>query len=142
MRSIRGILLLLTLGVLVVGLGLAVVSEQIGIGSFNQTIIVEAGQPIRRVTYCCWNVENDIRRPVEQTADPRYFDCEEARMLEANRFRARIWTTTRSGVLRGDRVSYPKYLVVYVELVDGMRACRVLDLPRGCGQEAVVVQLR
>ncbi len=142
MLSIRRIVLLLILGVLVVGFGLAALSEQIGIGSFSQTIIVEAGQPVRRVTYCYWNVEDDIRRLTEQTADPKYFDCEEARMLGANRFRARIWTTTRSGVLRGDRVSYPKHLVVYVELADGMRACRVLDLPRGCGKETVVAQLR
>jgi hypothetical protein len=134
---------LLTAGVVAVVLGVVALSGTIGDGVFDQTIIVEASQPVRRVHYCCTNIDDDLRHRLEQTADPtKYFEGEEAQRLEVNRFRARIWFMVQSGFLRGDQVSYARHLVVRVELEDGRQVCRVLDLPRGCGRDPVTVHLR
>jgi hypothetical protein len=140
----RGILPIVLLVLILVGAALVTAPRVgfLGVGSFDQKVIVDADKPIRRVTSCCCRVNEEIRHQAERTADPRLFECEEAEQLPGNRFSARVTFVTRSGLFRGDKVCYPAQLVVYTEFADGTRACRVVDMPAGRGGEPVVVRFR
>jgi hypothetical protein len=110
-----------------------------GVGVLQQVVILESAKPIAKVYYDGWygHVGKDERRRVEDTADyPTYF-LEPAR-LDGDRFTARIKFTTGPGIFDGPDCNPD--VVVLVEFADGSRACRVADVPKGKGKEAIVVR--
>jgi hypothetical protein len=132
----------IVLGAVVAGaIAFALSAEELGLGSFDQPVVVVAAAPIKRVSYCCCEVDDVTRRHAEHEADPESFVFSEATHTIGNRFLAHIRFTTRSGWFRKAQVYYPGQLVVYVEFENAARACRVVDLPSGRGQEEVVVHL-
>jgi hypothetical protein len=146
MRRLLQVLVVLLIFAVIGMLAISLFQEVRGVGIFDQEIILDADQPIRRVTYCSWWIDEDLRREVERTADPRRFECEEAKPLSGegseDRFLARILFTTRDKFFLQTQTFYPPQLVVYVEFADGSRACRVADVPPGKGKEAVRIEFR
>ena len=102
-----------------------------GVGSYDQLVILETDRTVRGVTYAAENVDADLRRVAEDSADPKYFDCRPAALRDGKWFAARIVFTESGGPLRRTRVGHQPHLVVYVEFEDGSRICRVVDLPPG-----------
>ena len=116
-------------------------TEALGVGHFDQLIIVETDKPIKRVAYSDYNVDDEIRRLAKETADPRLSVYTDAEPRGENRYLARIMFTDRSGKFRRTEYFQHKHLAVYVEFADGTRQCRIADLPR-LGNEPVVINLR
>jgi hypothetical protein len=116
-------------------------TETLGVGFFDQPVLLDSDRPVRAVSYTVWNVDHETRLRVEATADPRLFACEPG-TLRGDCFTARVMFTSRSRALRQTQVFHQSHLVVFAEFADGRRACRVVDIPPGNGRERVVVRLR
>jgi hypothetical protein len=129
-------------GAIAGGVLVALRVEKVGVGYFDQEVVVESDKPICGVSYCCWDVDDATRQRAESTADPRLFDCRDATAVTENRFSARIRFTSRSRLFCEERVDHPRQIVVYVEHADGTRACRVADLPSDLGKGTLAVRLR
>ena len=129
--------------VVIVVLGIAVVfilgSQVLGVGYFNQVVLLESTKPIEHVSYCCWTIDEATRRQAETTANENLFDWDRTCPVTSDQFTARIKFLSRSGFL-SNKVSHPAHLIVLAEFTDGTRACRVVDVPRGLGKESVAVQ--
>ena len=123
------------------GLLIALSIETRGIGSFDQSVNLETDRTVRAVRYVTWTVDPETRRRAEVTADPQLFEWEPA-TLTGERFTARVMCSNRSGWLRRTRVYHESHLVVLVDFADGGHACRVVEIPPGCGRAAVVMRLR
>jgi hypothetical protein len=102
-----------------------------GVGFYDQTVILETDRAVRGVTYTAENLDADLRRLAEDSADPKYFDCRPVALRDGKWFAARVMFDESGGPLRRTRVSHQPHLVVYVEFEDGSRACRIVDLPPG-----------
>ena len=113
--------------------------ETRGIGSFQQEIHLVTKIPIRHVSYCCYDADQEMRELAERTADPKPFDCRDARLISAHHYAANIRVITRSSLFNHD-VIYPAQLFVFVEFADGAMVCKIVDLPRNCGKEPIKIQ--
>jgi hypothetical protein len=140
-RAIRRITSLLIAGAVAAGVAVLASFQILGVGSFDQPVVLESTKPIQRVTYCTLWLDDATRQRAEATADPTSFDCREASVEPGNRFMAKVKFTSRSGLFRS-KTLYPPQLVVFVDLAGGHRECRVVDLPSGCGNQEVVISLR
>ena len=132
---------MLVIFILLVALVIEGMTETLGVGFFDQVIIVETDKSIKRVAYSDYNVDEELHRLAEETADPRLFVCTDAEPLGENRYLARIMFTDRSGTFRRTVYFQRKHLAVFVEFADGTCQCRIADLPR-LGEEPVVINLR
>jgi hypothetical protein len=139
MRSARLKLLVLLIGVATFVTALLLATEMLGVGFFDQEVVLESSQPIERVSYFCGTIDEATRREAENTANPKLFEWDRTCVLAGGRFTASIIFTTRSGCFHHN-VYYPPHLVLLVEFADGTRGCRVVDLPRGRGKVPVVVR--
>src|SRR5262249_18318808 len=133
--------LLLIVCIIAGGATLVLTSEFLGVGFFDQNVELNSAKPIERVSYCCYTLDEQTRRKAEDTADPRLFEWDSTVTLPGARFVAQIKFTTHSGCFH-HRVYYCAHLIVLAEFTDGTRACRVLDLPNGCGKVPVTARFR
>jgi hypothetical protein len=113
----------------------------LGVGFFDQEIMIESNKTIERVSYCSWTVDAETRIRAEAAVDPGLFDCREASKLAERRFQASITFTTQSGLLWSE-LYHPEHLVLYVEFSDGSRCCRVVDVPPGRGKDAISLRIQ
>jgi hypothetical protein len=141
MRWTRSIIWIL-LVIVAASMAVSFLLESYGVGFLDQEIVVATDRPIRRLLYDCINVDEEVRKRAEETADPRLFDYQEAERQSPQQFRARVMFTDRERLVFGRRVFHPNQLVILIEFDDGRRACRVVDLPKGAHLPAVVVDFR
>jgi hypothetical protein len=111
-----------------------------GVGFFDQQVVVDSSQPIKKVFFCCCTFNEADRRRLEAMPNPRTLvEWEEPDDFTEGHFTASITYDSISGFFH-NRVSYPAHLAVLAEFADGTCACRVVDLPRDQGKERVVVR--
>ena len=129
---------LVLLGLIAVPFALYLGQETRGVGSFRQQVYLESSKPIKAVSYCCWDVNDETRRLAESTPDPFLFDFDQT-IVADKLFTANIGCTNRTRPFIGCEVFYPAHLVLLAEFKDGTRAYRIVDLPSGCGKQAITV---
>lgn len=139
MRTAAIRLLFLLGAIVAILLILDVMFETRGVGRHDQRIRIVADKPIRRVTHCCLNLDDETKQLAEATADPKLFDMDEAESLGADQYKAKFTFTTRAWLIRKTRVFHPTQLVVYAEFRDGSLACRVIDLPAELSDDVITV---
>jgi hypothetical protein len=113
-----------------------------GYGRFNQDVTVESGVRVKRLLYCTWHVDSELKRIAEEKADQRMFECDEADRIADDHFRVSVTFTSNGCPLFGQSIYYRPQLVAYAELADGKCICRVVDLPSDKGATALKVSLR
>src|SRR5262249_908357 len=118
-----------TIGVVAVILFVAASMEELGVGFFDQVVVVESSRQIRRVRYCDWDVDPEMRDGLEKQTGRAQFDCEEATQIAVDRFVASVMFTTRDALLRKHQETHRRQLVLYVEFTNGATECRVADIP-------------
>jgi hypothetical protein len=139
MRTAAIRLLLLLGAIVAILLILDVMFETRGVGRHDQRIRIVADKPIRRVTHCCLNLDDETKQLAEATADPKLFDMDEAELLGADQYKVKFTFTTRAWLIRKAQVFHPTQLVVYAEFRDGSLACRVIDLPAELSDDVITV---
>src|SRR5262245_53580101 len=136
MRSVR----LMIWGLLVVLAGRLAFGRMLkrrGVSLLDRHVITDGQKPITRVISDYGNVDAEVRRRAEETADPRLSDFQETQRLSENRFLASVKFTDRSSLLRHE-VFHPGQLIVLVDFDDGQRACRVVDIIKKDGDQPPV----
>src|SRR5439155_19944412 len=137
MRSARLKVLLLLAGFVAVPTTLLLRIESLGVGFFDQEVRLESDQPIDQVFYACLTLDEETRSQLKETAYPRLLEWDRTAAVTGGHFTAHIKFTTRSGYF-GHQVHHPAHLAVLAVFADSTRACRAVELPRGCGQEPLM----
>jgi hypothetical protein len=100
-----------------------------GVGYHDQQVTLKSAKPVKSVSYCFCNVDDELRHLAEDTADPRLFERLETLTPVGERFTATVTITVVSGRLIKTTVHHPRQLVVLADFMDGTRGCRVIDVP-------------
>lgn len=137
LRKIHLVLILFVVaGAVVVGLSL--ISETRGVGSYDQKVFISSNKPLKSVSYCDVDVNDELRQLAESTADPQLFDWRICEPL-GDWFNARIKFTTRSRLLFRTQIYHHRQLVILADFTDGTRSCRVVNLPDNLDRHPITV---
>src|SRR5262245_32898816 len=120
-------------------LAIVLMTETIGDGFYYQEVVCESAKPVVRALFASWEIDEPLRRKLEEKADPRFLASLRPADVKEGRLVARIWFTHRVGLFH-DNLYYPPHLVILVEFEDGTRACRVLDVGKERGKKPIVAR--
>jgi hypothetical protein len=139
MRRLRLAAILLVVATALLAAVVLLYPVTLGVGSRDQQVFLKSAKPLRSVSYCFHNVDDELRHLAEETADPQLFDWKEVPAPGNELITARVMITSRRGRFIKTTIYHPRQLVVLTGFMDGTRACRVIDVPNGLSKEPVTV---
>jgi hypothetical protein len=138
-RRLAVALLIVAITVALGAITLALTTFTRGIGSFEKTFYLNSSKPIRTISYCSANVDDEWRQRAQAEALPAYFDWQRTITPSGAAFTASVTFTDKRSYFFETKIYHHRQFVILAEFHDGTRACRVIDLAEGIDKQPTTV---